>query len=174
MRFQNLVTYTAKTKDGRTAKVAVETALAEVNRLLMPKSPMIAYVAQKSDWRFDIESGIKAAFTLVQVPSNTVPVEIIFPKNRGTAMTMNWSGSAIQINGYWIVNASHSAIVGGVIHEWCHALGFHHQEKGMLGYIRRNYWNKNKSLYSLPYHLSDNIKKWVAEEPTYLTQGLRA
>lgn len=135
-------------------------AINDAERLLEYDSLMLDYVRSKNDWRYDITSGEDAAdiLNLVESPA---PVMIYYPNYKNSKQTAAWNGERIGINGYWFTNAKHSSLVGALIHEYCHKKNFHHQDKGLLGYVRRNYWTKEKSLYSLPYHLSDNIVRWL-------------
>lgn len=135
-------------------------AVKDAERLLESSSHMIEYIRNKNDWKYDITSGEEAA-RLLTMPTTPAPVLIYYPNYKNSAQTTAWNGERIGINGYWFSGAYYPHLVGGLIHEWCHKMKFHHQDKGILGYIRRNYPSLEKSKYSLPYHLSDNIEKWL-------------
>lgn len=147
----------------RQSMYAVESAIENADELLHPQSPLIGAVALKDDWKYGVESGVKAAFLLTHVPRPPVPVEIYYPKYKNSDQTAAWNGNRIGINGYWLMNnPGMIKLTGSVLHEWSHACGFNHQAPGPWGYIRRNYWSKDKSNYSIPYFISDNISKWIS------------
>lgn len=159
MRFENRVNAILGGKTFPNANIANVIDIA--NELLKPKSRMIAYVAEKKDWQYDIRSGVELAFALVQMPKQPIPVELYYPKYKGSAQTAAWDGKRIGLSAYYVSRAAEADLVASVIHEWCHAVGLHHQDKGWLGKMRRNYWSENKSKYSAPYHLSDNVRLWL-------------
>lgn len=136
-------------------------AVRDAEALLDSNSQMLNYVKQKNDWRYGIKSGEDAATKLVS-PDSPAPVLIYYPKYKNSDQTAAWNGERIGINGFWLPTVTHHPLlVGALIHEYCHKKGFHHQDKGIWGYVKRNYWSEEKSKYSLPYHLSDNIEKWL-------------
>lgn len=159
MRFVNNV---RSIMGGKTFEnVNVKLAILDADEILMPYSPMIAEVALKKDWQYDVLSGEYVAVTLTQMPKTPVSVEIYYPRYKFSAQTCAWDGKRIGINGYWLQSADHLELVGGIAHEWCHKQGFHHIDKGWWGARRANFWTKNKSLYSVPYYISDNIGRWI-------------
>lgn len=159
MRFENKVHTLVGSK--LVPNYNVLNAIDEVNRLLEPSSKMILYAADKQDWKYDIRSGVELAFALVQMPKRPIPIEMYYPKYKGSAQTAAWDGTRIGLSAYYLQRATEKDLIASIVHEWCHAVGLHHQDKGWYGRIRANYWSLNKSKYSAPYHLSDNIGLWI-------------
>lgn len=150
MRFHNTIS------DAR-----ILAAITKADSLLNITSSMLSYVIKKNDWKYDVISGIDAATKLSALDLPVARIEIYYPKYKNSDQTAAWNGERIGINGYWLPRASHEELTGALIHEWSHKIGFHHQDKGILGYVKRNYWSKEKSKHSIPYHLSDNIRQWL-------------
>lgn len=157
MRFENRANIVVGSKSFPSTKVQL--AIATADRLLDHGSEMLMYTRGKTDWQYDVDFRT-VAIKLATMPKKPIPIELYYP-NKNSAQTASWDGKTISISAYYHMRAENLDMVGSLVHEWCHAVGFHHQDKGWWGSVRRNYWSLNKSKYSVPYHLSDNIGLWI-------------
>ena len=145
----------------------IDVAIDKANELLDINSEMVNHCIEKKDWKYGVQSGAEVAVKLGR-NDLIVPIQLYYARNPRSAQTAAWDGKRIGINGYWLSELDYirdrnhyNVILGAIIHEWAHACGFHHQDSGIWGYFKRNYWSEHKSKHSVPYHLSDNIGLWV-------------
>lgn len=139
---------------------SVDDAIFKVTSILQRDSAFRNYVETKNDWQYNSGNG-KEVWIKLFYQNKPIIIELYTPKIKSTNAIANFNGEAIQLNSYVAPLALINSLCGSIIHEYSHAQGFHHQDKGIWGYVRRNYWTKNKSDFSVPYHLSDNIGKWL-------------
>lgn len=148
----------------KTGYPAINKTIDQINEVLQPSSQMINYILTKRDWRYGVRSSEEVAYLLSHLPTSPIPIEMYYAENPRSSQTATWNGLRIGINQYWYPTATPNSVASALIHEWAHACGFNHIDKGFPQYLYNkfaNFWTKNKSLYSVPYHLSDNIHLWI-------------
>ena len=144
MRFVNLTL---------NAKISMAISAAEV--LLHPDSKMMKELVQKNDFKFNSGPGLDVVLSLV---TRREPIEILFYKslNPWSAAVGNFGGEAIHFNSRKFSSLSFHEVVGCLLHEYSHYCGFNHGT-GRLA----NYKTPEKCQYSVPYFLSENVKRWI-------------
>lgn len=144
---------------------SISDAIQKVERLLLPESPLMK-AAQEVKWRFGLEKygPYYVSNKLAWGPRGSAyddesdthePIKIFTykPAWRFTkAIAMTNGDGAIHFNIYKINKTSLESKVGTILHEYAHLCGFKHGN---------NYKTKEKCLYSVPYFLSENVKRWL-------------
>ena len=140
MRFKNCTVHTKITH-----------AIKSAEMLLTPISPMIEELKLKNDFEFNSGTGEMVAkdLLLMQAPINVYTYK---PWNPWTAAMGYFDGSAIHINARKLDLFSHNDLVGLLLHEFSHYVGFQHGN---------NYKTEYKCKHSVPYYISENINRWV-------------
>jgi len=119
--------------------------------LLKGSSPMVLAILQKDDWRFN--SG-KSTDIILKLLTQRDPVNVFSyrPWNPFSKAIAYTDGKAIYFNIKKLDDISETEIVGCLLHEYAHICGFTHGN---------NFPSEEKNDYSVPYYLSQNVKKWV-------------
>lgn len=127
----------------------------DATTLLLPNSVMIADLKNKNDWRYNSGNGLNVAVKLMQA-GNAVPVYVV-PKTRNTSAVAYFQNGKTFLYADYVESASQEDIVGTLLHEYAHHQGFNH----FSSWGTSNYKTQEKCLYSVPYYLSSNVKKWL-------------
>ena len=133
----------------KTDMVSIDAAIVDAQILLRSDSQMIEDIYQKKDWQYDSGTPADIILKLVQ---NREPIDVYYykPLYPWSSALGYFDGEAIHINYRKILN--HSVLVGLLLHEYAHYCGFKHGN---------NYKSKHKTLYSVPYWLSENVKYYL-------------
>lgn len=126
-------------------------AIKESEILLDPDSMMMKNIRKKDDFKYKSGSGEEVYIKLRQ-QRDLVPVFTYRPWWAWSKALGYYDGKAIHINILKLENLDHAQLVGLLCHEYAHHCGFKHGT---------NLKTKNKVLYSVPYFISQNIKKWT-------------
>lgn len=78
------------------------------------------------------------------------------PKNPWSKAVGYYSSGKIHLNIRKLPEMDKLDLIGFLLHEYAHYSGLHHGT-GPL----RNYITEDKLKYSVPYYLSENVKKWI-------------
>lgn len=133
----------------KTNKTAISDAIADAHILLNANSSLIQDIFNKNDWLYDSGKGSEIVLKLLKKRD---PVDVYFykPIYPWSSAIGHFDGEAIHINFKKILN--HNALVGLLLHEYAHYCGFSHGS---------NYKSKQKTLYSVPYWLSENVGNYL-------------
>lgn len=78
------------------------------------------------------------------------------PKNPWSKVVGYFSNGKIHLNLKKYAAMSESDLIGFLLHEYAHYSGLNHG----TGYFR-NYITEDKLKFSVPYYLSENVKRWM-------------
>ena len=151
MRFQNMTIHPFITDAVKVAEYIIE------GKVLYQKLKEKHY---SREW-FKYDTG---TFTdvVTKLKSNHSPISILtYDPGYKSKSIGYYQDSEIYLNVRTIHSLKSFEIVGFLLHERAHFLGFHHVDKGWWGKIRANYKTANKCKYSLPYWLSENVRELV-------------
>jgi len=123
------------------------------NKLLNPASLMIIELKDKKDWKYDTPENFIDLLTSFKEQINVLTYSPVYPWSKTIAY---YQRGAIHFNLRKMPSLGSIDIAGTLIHELCHHVGIHHGTGKT-----RNFKTKDKSLYSVPYYISDNIYNWV-------------
>lgn len=121
------------------------------NGLLTAASPLIKHITDKDDFKYNSGYGVQVALSLI-LSRDCINVFSYRSINPFTKAIGYFDGEAIWINTRKLKHLSIADIVGFLLHEYSHYCGFKHGN---------NYKTEDKCLYSVPYYLSENVKKWM-------------
>jgi len=126
-------------------------AIKWANNLLKPSSKMILDILQKTDWKYNSGSPSDIILRLLaeREPVNVYTYRPWNPFSKAIAYT---DGKAIHFNIKKIGDLSETEMVGCLLHEYAHICGFNHGN---------NFPSEDKNNFSVPYYLSQNVKKWI-------------
>jgi hypothetical protein len=129
----------------------VKDAAMVAERLLQYESGMMKEIRTKNDWKYNSGSGEEIYQKVIK---STLITPVFFYKtvNPWSSVLGYFDGKAIHINFRKINQLSHADLVGLLVHEKLHALGYSHGN---------NFKNSDKVDFSVPYYASENIKKWI-------------
>ncbi len=119
--------------------------------LLKASSPMIMDLLQKTDWKYNSGSSSDVVLCLL-TPREPVNVYTYRPWNPFSRSIAYTDGKSINFNINKIGQLSESEIAGSLLHEYSHICGFTHGN---------NFPSEDKNKFSVPYYLSQNVKKWI-------------
>jgi hypothetical protein len=129
----------------------IKSAALDAEKLLNSDSKMMKEIKLKNDFKYNSGLGEeiydKFASTTKVVPVFTYRPKWIFSKAIGY-----FDGESIHINTRKLPDLSHADIVGLLCHEYSHAVGYSHGN---------NFPSEEKSKFSVPYFISDNVEKWL-------------
>ena len=140
MRFRNCI---IDNKVNEAVKIA--------NDLLTAGSSLINDISNKDDFQYNSGHGIQVALNLIlaREPINIYAYKPLYPFSKAIGY---FDGEAIWINMRKMEVLSQSDLIGLLLHEYSHYCGYKHGN---------NYKSKHKCNHSVPYWLSENIKRWV-------------
>lgn len=129
----------------------VKDAAIVAERLLHYESNMMKELRLKNDWKYNSGSG-EEVYQSFAKSDKVVPVFFYKTFNPWSSVLGYFDGKAIYINSRKINQLEHSDLVGLLLHEYGHAVGFTHGN---------NYKTEDKIKFSVPYYISENINKWI-------------
>jgi hypothetical protein len=136
-----------------TGDPGMDLILKEFDKLLLPGSAMLQDISLKNDFKYNTNmSGGKVAEKLQEVLPRVVQVRVYKSKWPWSAAIGYTDGKGIYLNLRKLGSMTQYDLVGFLIHEWSHLVGFSHGN---------NYKTSDKCLYSVPYYLSENVSKWL-------------
>jgi predicted metallopeptidase len=141
--------------DNRTTNLELNSLIYKASALLEMDSVMMADIRCKNDFKYESGSGLEVSLKIYKC-DKVAPIFFYKPKWRFTKAMGYSDGKAIHLNSYKFDSFSDADIIGLLLHEYLHFVGFNHGT-GM----RANYWNEDKSNHSAPYFVSDNISRWL-------------
>lgn len=132
--------------------------------MLTPSSEFLRDLSQKNDWKWDNATGLKVEQALLS--GSHLGVGFYRSANPWSAAVAYYDGKKFYFNlrrfdGYrldtlWESSDEYkrgvASLVATLLHEFAHHAGFTHGD---------NYWSEEKSKYSVPYYISDNVYKWL-------------
>ena len=136
-----------------TLRNEITTSIVLAHKLLSPYSLMMKELKQKNDWKYNTPDNY---VELLSSYKGIINVFTYNSKNPWSKVVAYYEQGSINFNIRKLHQLDCVDIAGTLIHELCHHVGINHGEGKF-----RNYKTKDKSLYSVPYYISDNIKKWV-------------
>jgi hypothetical protein len=128
----------------------IASAIVEANRLLSVNSPMIDELKLKNDFKYASGSGEEVVKKLL-APTEPVSVFIYRPWNKWSSALGYFDGKSIFVN-VRKLPINRADLVGLLCHEFAHYAGFNHGN---------NYKTNDKILFSVPYFISENVRKWI-------------
>lgn len=139
-----------------TSKTEINHPIAVAEKLLTPESVMYNELKEKNDWKYNSGSSENVIRLLFYIQFKPVEIFLFRPKNPWTKMIGFSNGKDIFINIYRLDNLNVTDLIGLMLHEYAHHVGFNHG----LGWFA-NYKTQDKCQYSVPYYLSSNVEKWL-------------
>jgi hypothetical protein len=129
----------------------INDAIKSAEKLLQGHSLMMEEIRVKNDFKFNSGSGREVYLRLLPArePIDIFTYRSANPWSRAVGF---FDGKAIHINTRKICSLDHYDLVGLLLHEFSHYAGFNHGN---------NYKTQEKMLYSLPYFISSNVKRWL-------------
>jgi hypothetical protein len=132
---------------------AIKKAITDAERLLSPDSPMMQEIKYKDDFEYGAGKGIEV-FTRIATSTIIAPVFSYRPKWVWSKSLGYSDKSGIHLNVYKLENLDHESLVGLLIHEWLHQVGFSHGN---------NFKTKFKVDHSVNYFASENVERWLSK-----------
>lgn len=129
----------------------VSHAIKQVEKLLSEDSTMIKELLGKNDWKFNSGSSEDVVKALLK-RKDVVDIYTYRSINPFSKAVGYYDGEAIHINLNRIKTFNFEDFCGLLLHEYSHHCGFSHGS---------NFKSKEKTLFSVPYFLSENITRWV-------------
>jgi hypothetical protein len=146
MRFEN-----------RTNCSKISDAIAIADALLNPSSVMASEIIIKNDWKYNtVKSGALVMLRLSATQPRTIPFFTYKPK-KPTLATGHVDEFGIHLNINLVETIDIHELVGFTLHEWSHKCDFDHRSP----FWTTNFRTKDKELYSVPYFLTANAKRWL-------------
>ena len=137
--------------ENRTNHKIITEAIQKAHALLLPESPMMLDLRNKNDFAYNSGTG-EEVYQKIIGDTSLAFVFTYKPKWRWSK-AMGYSDKVgIHINILKLDRLDFSDLVGLLCHESMHQVGFGHGN---------NFKTKEKCEKSVPYYVSENIKKWV-------------
>ncbi len=134
-----------------TTQPKIDEAIGIAESLLVYNSKMLVEISKKNDFKYESGSGLEVSLSLYAsrplVQVFTYKPKWIFSKAIGYS-----DGVAVYVNIRKLPSMSVGDVASNLLHEYAHHAGFGHGN---------NYKTKEKTLYSVPYFISENIQKWI-------------
>lgn len=137
--------------ENRTLDKSINAAIITARELLKDESIMMNEILFKNDFKYDSGTGYQVAKKISEC-QKVAPIFFYKPFNRFTKAMGYSDGKAIYLNSRKFKDFSFNELVGLLIHEYLHQVGFSHGN---------NYKTAEKCLYSVNYFCSENIGKWI-------------
>lgn len=134
-----------------TTQQKISDAILIAEKLLGYNSKMLIEISKKDDFKYNSGKGVEVALTLHSERS-LVKVYTYKPFNPWTSAIGYSDGKAIYVNIRKLPNMSVIDVASNLTHEYSHYCGFSHSS---------NYKTQDKVLFSVPYYLSENIRRWL-------------
>jgi hypothetical protein len=132
----------------------LELAITSATLLLEEPSKLYNDVFYKNDWKYNSGSGIDVYKSLYK---EKTPINVYVVPSKNTKAVAYFQNGNIYIYQSYLDTASITNLVGTLLHEYAHYCGFNHNSS----FGTSNFKTKAKSLYSVPYYLSENVSRWV-------------
>lgn len=139
-----------------TGFLKVSMAAAVVSELLTEKSPLIQEVKFKK-FKYGSGTGYSVAENLLSL-SGLVDIKLYYPRYKNSNAIGHFSEGNIFLNAYRAEGLMMNDLIGFILHELAHKLGYHH--KSWIWFLN-NRKTKDKCEFSVPYFLSENVERWV-------------
>ena len=132
----------------------VPRAINDATSLLFAYSPMIRELKElKNHFKYDTpENFVEMLLSTKKI----INVYTYRPKNPWSKVIGYYSEGKIHLNLKKLPTMDHYELVGFLLHEYAHYSGLNHG----TGFTR-NYVTDDKLIYSVPYYLSQNVKRWI-------------
>lgn len=129
----------------------IDEAVKIANSILTAGSSLINELSNKDDFQYNSGHGIQVALNLILVrdPVNVYSYKSLNPFTKAIGY---FDGEAIWINLRKLPTLSKEEIIGLLLHEFSHYCGYKHGN---------NYKTEEKCKNSVPYFLSENVKRWI-------------
>ena len=137
--------------ENRTLDKSINAAIITANEMLNGSSKMMLELSHKNDFKFNSGDGETVWLKIVNYKGVT-PVFFYKPFNPWTSAMGYSDGKAIYLNSRKFDSFTFSDLVGLLLHEKLHIIGFGHGN---------NYKTSDKCLYSVNYFVSENVRKWL-------------
>jgi hypothetical protein len=125
-----------------------------IESLLTPYSVMTKDLKKNADiFKYDTP---KNFIELLLGKKEPIGVFTFKPKNPWSKVIGYYQNGKIHLNIKKLPFMTENEIIGFLLHEYAHYSGLNHGS-GPL----RNYITEDKLKYSVPYYLSQNVKKWI-------------
>jgi len=132
----------------------VARAINDATSLLFAYSPMIQELTgMKNHFKYDTpENFVEMLLSTKKI----INVYTYKAKNPWSKVIGYYSEGKIHLNLKKLPTMDHYELVGFLLHEYAHYSGLNHG----TGFTR-NYVTDDKLIYSVPYYLSQNVKRWI-------------
>lgn len=141
--------------ENRTLDRKLDEYIQDARTLLLPNSPMMLELLSKDDFKYNSGKGYDIHQKIVKF-SEVVPVFLYKPFNPFTSAMGYSDGKSIHINKRKIGTMARTDLIGLLLHELMHQIGFNHGTGRT-----RNYKTEDKCLFSVPYFISSNVHRWL-------------
>jgi hypothetical protein len=131
-----------------TYDINLNRAIESACELLTLYSPMANDLTLKTDWKYGVTGDVLKTLLEEREP---IGIYTYRPWNPWTKAIGYFDGKSIHIN-IRVMPLNQINLVGLILHEYAHYCGFTHGN---------NYKTEDKCLYSVPYYLSENVRKWL-------------
>ena len=115
------------------------------------QSAMMQELAEKDDFKYNSGTGLEI-FLKISRFKKTIQVFSYKPWYAYSKAIGYSDSKGIHINLRKLGSLSHADIVGWLVHEASHQVGFTHSS---------NYKTEEKVKFSVPYYISENISRWL-------------
>jgi hypothetical protein len=140
-----------KLYDNRTISPRIAGAIHAATNLFNHQSNMMQELREKDDFKFGSGSGYEITEKIKSF-NKTIPVFTYRPWNPFTSALGYSKNGKIYINVRKLDSLEFSDLVGLLVHEMLHSIGFSHGS---------NYPSEEKNMFSVPYYCSSNIQRWI-------------
>jgi hypothetical protein len=137
--------------ENRTNQSKINAAIEIAEKLLNIDSKMLGEIAFKNDFKYNSGVGFVVANALIK-ERPLIPVFTYKSFNPWSAAIGYFDGKAIYVNIRKLPSMDAIDVAKNLCHEYSHYCGFGHGN---------NYKTKEKTLYSVPYFISENLQKWI-------------
>ena len=135
----------------QTNQQKISDAIKIAESLLAHYSKMLIEISNKNDFKYNSGKGVEVALAL-HAERSLVKV-FTYKSKLPWSKSIGYSdGKAIYVNIRKLPEMSVVDVAANLLHEYSHAAGFHHSS---------NYKTAEKCKYSVPYYISENIKRWL-------------
>jgi hypothetical protein len=135
----------------RTENSKVESAIKYAMGLLNYQSNMMQELAEKDDFKYNSGTG-REVVDKIRSSNKTMKVFFYRPWNLFTKAMGYSNGKDVYINERKLDSFTYPDLVGLLLHEGLHGVGFSHGN---------NYKTEEKCNHSVNYYVSENIQKWL-------------
>jgi hypothetical protein len=129
----------------------IDEAVKIANSILTAGSSLVNELSNKDDFQYNSGHGTQVALNLILVrePVNVYSYKSINPFTKAIGY---FDGEAIWINLRKLPLLTKEDVIGLLLHEYAHYCGYKHGN---------NFKSEHKCKHSVPYYLSENVKRWI-------------